>query len=82
MTITAKYAATCPACNRPIRAGDKIEWQRGTKARHTSCAGSATQTSRRVLVAKRKRGTWTGCSCGSVEEYERDSDCSSCQHDR
>ena len=29
-----------------------------------------------------RRGTWTGCSCGSVEEYERDSDCRSCQHDR
>jgi hypothetical protein len=28
------------------------------------------------------RGTWTGCSCGSVEEYERRSDCSSCRHDR
>lgn len=30
----------------------------------------------------RRRGTWTGCSCGSVEEYERDSDCASCRHDR
>ena len=30
----------------------------------------------------RGRGTWTGCRCGSVEEYERDGDCRSCQHDR
>ena len=29
-----------------------------------------------------RRGTWTGCSCGSVEEYERPSDCRSCRHDR
>lgn len=28
------------------------------------------------------RGTRTGCSCGSVEEFERASDCASCQHDR
>lgn len=28
------------------------------------------------------RGTWTGCRCGSVEEYERPGDCRSCQHDR
>ena len=29
-----------------------------------------------------RRGTWTGCSCGSVEEYERPGDCRSCRHDR
>lgn len=27
------------------------------------------------------RGTWTGCHCGSVEEYSRPSDCWSCRHD-
>lgn len=32
--------------------------------------------------SSRRRGTWTGCSCGSVEEYERDGDCFSCRHDR
>jgi len=30
----------------------------------------------------RARGTRTGCSCGSVEEYERAGDCWTCQHDR
>ena len=29
-----------------------------------------------------RRGTWTGCPCGSVEEYERSGDCQSCRHDR
>jgi len=29
-----------------------------------------------------RRGTWTGCSCGSVEEFEKSSDCSSCRFDR
>lgn len=28
------------------------------------------------------RGTWTGCSCGSVEEYARPRDCWTCRHDR
>ncbi len=27
------------------------------------------------------RGTRTGCSCGSVEEYTKDSDCRSCKYD-
>lgn len=31
---------------------------------------------------RRSRGTWTGCSCGSVEEYEKASDCFSCKRDR
>lgn len=29
----------------------------------------------------RSRGTWTGCSCGSIEEYSRDSDCAQCRFD-
>ena len=28
------------------------------------------------------RGTWTGCRCGSVEEYAKASDCRDCRHDR
>jgi hypothetical protein len=30
----------------------------------------------------RGRGTWTGCSCGSVEEFGKRSDCESCRFDR
>lgn len=29
----------------------------------------------------RPRGTRTGCSCGSVEEYSKSSDCWTCRHD-
>lgn len=32
--------------------------------------------------SNRRQTTWTGCSCGSVEEYERDGDCDSCRYDR
>lgn len=35
----------------------------------------------RSAKSGRSRGSWTGCSCGSVEEYSRDSDCRSCRHD-
>ena len=31
---------------------------------------------------RKSRGKWTGCSCGSVEEYERASDCWGCKHER
>ncbi len=31
---------------------------------------------------RRTRGTWTGCYCGSVEEFAKSSDCASCAHDR
>ena len=38
MTITAKFASTCPECDKPIAVGDSIEWQKGQKAKHTACA--------------------------------------------
>lgn len=37
MTITAKFASTCPACGQSIAVGQSIEWERGSKARHTDC---------------------------------------------
>ena len=49
--------------------------------RETHCA---TQSMDRKPAAspRRSRGTWTGCTCGSVEEYEKSSDCWNCRHDR
>lgn len=41
MTITAKYAATCAACRKPIQPGQQIEWAKGTPTRHTDCAAAA-----------------------------------------
>jgi hypothetical protein len=37
MTITAKFASTCPVCNCAISPGTQVEWERGQKARHTKC---------------------------------------------
>ena len=81
MTITAKYASICP-CGRPITIGSQVEWTRGSKARHVSCAEAAALATRPRSSASGRRGTWTGCQCGSVEEYERPGDCRSCRHDR
>ncbi len=39
MIITAKFASTCPCCSAPIQIGSKVEWSRGQKAVHASCAG-------------------------------------------
>lgn len=32
-------------------------------------------------IPKRRGGTRTGCQCGSVEEYTKESDCWNCKHD-
>lgn len=56
MTITAKYAATCPCCNRPINVGDRIEWSKGTKARHAACAAVGAPVS--SARPRRGGGTW------------------------
>lgn len=38
MTITARYAATCTACHRPVTPGQQIEWRKGSRdVRHTDC---------------------------------------------
>lgn len=55
MTITAKYAATCPVCNSAIRPGDQIDWSKGAKARHATCAGGAVSAPR-CTPAPRTRG--------------------------
>jgi len=86
MIITAKYPSTCACCRQPIAAGSKIEWSKGQPARHAACAaGSSGQTTVSARPAARRsyarRGTWTGCSCGSVAEYSRPSDCWTCRHD-
>ena len=46
------------------------------------CAIGSTRSPQRGGSGHSRRGTWTGCSCGSVEEYERASDCWTCRHDR
>lgn len=45
MTITAKYAGICPACRQTIAPGAKVEWTKGSQARHVTCAGASAPAS-------------------------------------
>lgn len=92
MVITAKFASVCPCCNARIEVGSKVEWTKGSKARHVACTGPAPTGAlvgivkvapwRRSYTPSRElRGRWTGCRCGSIEGSPRDSDCRQCQYD-
>jgi hypothetical protein len=84
MTITAKYAGTCPICRQSIAPGQKVEWAKGSQARHVACATATPQAApvwsrgERIMVADLPRGgrrggsRRTGCSCGSREDYNGD----------
>jgi hypothetical protein len=37
MTITARFDSKCPTCSAWIHAGDRVEWTKGSKARHADC---------------------------------------------
>jgi len=41
MTITAKFTSICPVCNVRITPGTKVEWSRGSQARHVACTAAA-----------------------------------------
>jgi len=61
MTITAKYASTCPNCNRAITPGQRVEWSRGCKAVHVSCddapVGAAGRPAPRSSSRRRSGGS-------------------------
>ena len=68
MTITAKYASICPCCNRSIAPGDKVEWSKGTKARHVACAGSSPSTVSRATT--QRRTCCVGCG-GHLDAFQQ-----------
>ena len=37
MIITAKYASVCPSCEKKIKIGSRVKWERGEKATHAGC---------------------------------------------
>ena len=57
-----------------------ITWSAGGV--HLCKVNSASSSGSNSRSQGRSRGPWTGCSCGSVEEYAKSSDCRSCRHDR
>jgi hypothetical protein len=91
MIITAKFASACPCCSQRIIPGSKVEWSKGSPAKHTACPqGPALAVSaspaRRSPYRGVARGRWTGCSCGSRTDSAGDlvqsaRNCQSCEFD-
>jgi len=72
VTVTKRSGETKPATvGRVLWSGDGV-----------AIATIASSSTSRQQPRSRSRGTWTGCRCGSVEEYAKRSDCWTCQHDR
>lgn len=74
-TITAKFPGTCASCRCAIRAGDKIEWQKGQPSRHVVCpaGGQPVNVTPRTSAPTRRGKPWRpcgypGCNPGFCEE--------------
>lgn len=78
-TIAAKFPSFCTTCHNRIQAGDTILWDPSKElpTKHVKCQPSEIPTAPKM----RRKGTRTGCTCGSVQEYTKSSDCWTCQHD-
>jgi hypothetical protein len=63
-----------------FRDGSKEFWVEAGLVKEVSSSSSGS-SSRSGSSRPSGRGTRTGCSCGSVEEYSKPSDCWTCRHD-
>jgi hypothetical protein len=89
MIIAAKFASVCPCCNSRIVPGSKVEWSKGSPAKHTACSGAVASTisarpAGRSYTSSSSRGRWNGCSCGAREMPDGSlsaSACASCRFD-
>lgn len=96
MIITAKFASVCPCCSQRIVPGSKVEWSKGSPAKHTACsqgpAAVVASASSRAWVAPgargrayaRRSGLWNGCSCGAREMPDgslSSNACAQCRYD-
>lgn len=89
MIITAKFASVCPCCSQRIVTGSRVEWSKGSPAKHVDCSGQSASTlsSRRAPTGGRytsSRGRWNGCSCGAREMADGSlsaNACASCRFD-
>lgn len=55
MIITAKFASVCPCCSLRINVGSKVEWSKGEKARHVTCAGKPVASAPSVARSSYRR---------------------------
>ena len=88
MVITAKFASSCPCCRQPIQVGSKIEWSKGSPARHIACGSapgaqivvrSATRSfARRSSSGDRYVKTGRCWECGAYGPLTQDGECGHC----
>lgn len=64
MTITARFSSQCPVCGQRIGKGSRVEWERGSMARHVECCGQ-TGGERQASQSKRYGSTYTRFSSGA-----------------
>ena len=64
MVITARFASFCPCCNARIDVGSKVEWSKGSKARHVACTGPSVASTVRAASSSPRptsRHPWRPC---------------------
>lgn len=64
MSIIAKYPGICKICNKPINAGDQINWEKGAGAAHAGCG---------IVHSPGRRGC--GSSEGCLPYHNGDQNC-------
>jgi hypothetical protein len=65
MVITAKFASTCPSCSKAIAVGSKVEWEKGSRARHVDCSSAISAISAPTM----KPGTCARCGASCKAQY-------------
>ena len=73
MTITARFDSVCPTCGAGIEAGTRVEWTRGVKATHETCAPATAAT--RARQGKRHGSRYTRFSSGAEHFTNRAGRC-------
>jgi GTP cyclohydrolase FolE2 len=74
MTITAKFASVCPCCTARITPGQKVEWSKGSPARHVTCVGSAVHAqrpaaTRHMATTRHYRAPYGKIECDECGDY-------------
>jgi hypothetical protein len=58
MIITAKYASVCPCCSQRIVPGTKVEWAKGSPAKHGACSQGPAATVSAAPAPARRGSNW------------------------
>jgi hypothetical protein len=76
MVITAKFASTCPCCSAR-QVGSKVEWAKGSAAKHVTCAPAAGASTVTAAPASRGR-SYARRSAPTGERYVKRGSCWEC----